>query len=88
MFYLTGLVYLHSLTQPVPADVISNCCTSFCLMGLLWPSGNRTWTSMDYPLDNPSDLTQRSWKSWCPSLGFEWGFRSFEICSIIISNKI
>ena len=24
----------------------------------------------DYSLDNPSDLTQRSWISWCPALGF------------------
>jgi len=23
-----------------------------------------------YPLDIPSDLTQRSWTGWCPSLDF------------------
>jgi len=26
--------------------------------------------SMDYPLDNPSDLMPRSWISWCRALGF------------------
>jgi len=25
---------------------------------------------MDYSLDNPTDLTQHSWSSWCPALGF------------------
>ena len=43
------------------------------LYHLLSPSrsGNRTWASHRlYSLDNPSDLTQRSWISWCPALGF------------------
>ena len=33
--------------------------------------------STDYPFDNPSDMTQRSWTSCCPALGFRVALQKF-----------
>ena len=34
----------------------------------------------DYSLENPSDLTQRLWISWCPVLGFWVTLQKFGVC--------
>ena len=41
--------------------------------------------SLDYPLDNPSDSSQHSWKAIALRLAFEWRFRSVEITVTIMA---
>jgi len=38
-------------------------------------------SSLDYTLDKPSSLMQRSWISYCVRLAFDWHFPSAEIMS-------
>lgn len=59
-------------------------------LSLLWPSGNRVWTTKDYSSDNSSDSTKRSWISRCSALGFRVlsGSLKFTVTDLIASGAV